>query len=217
MKGLLIKDFKLIKGQGSYFLVIAAFAAGVTILSDNPSFIIGYLTFVGSLFTLTTLSYDEMDNGSAFLFSLPITRKGYVTEKYGLGLILGGGSCLLATLIASAAELWKNSIPVKETITSALWMIPIVLFILSFTLPVQLKFSTEKSSIVMVVVIGLVFAVGFLISKIAGMLNIDLAAAADRLASMGMGTLFAVLLAAAVIVFLISLNISVAIINKKEF
>jgi len=217
MKGLLIKDFKLIKGQGSFFLMIAAFVAVAAILSDNPSFIIGYLTFLGSLFTLSTLSYDEFDNGSAFLFSLPITRKGYVTEKYGLGLLLSGGSWLLATLTAAAAELWKNSIPVEETITSASWMLPTVLFILSVMLPAQLKFGGEKSRVVIGILLGLAYTASFLISKIAGMLNIDLAAVADRLASMSITTLFTALLAAAVTIFLISLNISIAIINKKEF
>ena len=34
---------------------------------------------------MSSISYDEFDNGNAFLFSLPITRKDYVLEKYIFG------------------------------------------------------------------------------------------------------------------------------------
>ena len=53
------------------------------------TFAIGFLTFVMSLFSVSSISYDEFDNGNAFLFSLPITRTTYVVEKYCFGLILG--------------------------------------------------------------------------------------------------------------------------------
>ena len=91
MKGLLIKDFKLLKVQKNSFLLILCIAIGMEIFtnSTSSSFIIGYLSFVATLFTLSSISYDEFDNGNAFLFSLPITRKSYVIEKYGFGMIMG--------------------------------------------------------------------------------------------------------------------------------
>ena len=103
MKGMLVKDFKLMKGQRNFFAVIAAMAVGMAIFMEEPSFIIGYMTFAGSLFTLSTISYDEFDNGNAFLFSLPISRKGYTVEKYQFGLIAGGVSWLFATVAAGIA------------------------------------------------------------------------------------------------------------------
>ncbi len=81
MKGLLIKDFKLMKGQKNFFLAIVAIALAMITLSPGTSFAIGFLGFVGSLFSLSSISYDEFDNGNAFLFSLPITRKEYVFRK----------------------------------------------------------------------------------------------------------------------------------------
>lgn len=68
MKGLLIKDFKLMMMQKNFFLSIIAIAVVLTVFVKNPSFIIGYLTFIGSVFTLSTISYDEFDNGNAFYF-----------------------------------------------------------------------------------------------------------------------------------------------------
>ena len=42
-------------------------------------------TIVTAIFAITTISYDEFDNGLAFLMTLPVTRKQYVAEKYLLG------------------------------------------------------------------------------------------------------------------------------------
>ena len=50
MKGLLIKDFKLMKGQKNFFLAIVAIALAMITLSPGTSFAIGFLGFVGSLF-----------------------------------------------------------------------------------------------------------------------------------------------------------------------
>ena len=74
MKGLLIKDFKLMKMQRNFFFVIVMISVGQALFSDSLSVPIGFATFVFPLFTLSTISYDEFDNGNAFLFSLPITR-----------------------------------------------------------------------------------------------------------------------------------------------
>ena len=77
MKGLLIKDFKLLKVQKNSFLLILCIAIGMEIFtnSTSSSFIIGYLSFVATLFTLSSISYDEFDNGNAFLLLTYHTEK----------------------------------------------------------------------------------------------------------------------------------------------
>ena len=95
MKGLLVKDIKYIKHQVNFFLLLFLIAIGVSFSSKEGSFIIGYLTFITSLFVLTTISYDEFNNGYAFLFTLPFSRKEYVIEKYIFGLMIGGMGWLM--------------------------------------------------------------------------------------------------------------------------
>ena len=82
MKGLLIKDFKLLKNQKQFFLIIGLITFMFLVTNDSPYFTITYATMMFSMFTMSTISYDEYDNGAAYLFSLPISRKGYVAEKY---------------------------------------------------------------------------------------------------------------------------------------
>ena len=100
MTGLLIKDFRLLKVQKNFFTLIVFILLGMILFSEDNFFAVSFATFIFSLFSTSTVSYDEFDNGNPFLFSLPVTRKGYVLEKYCFGLILrlvcfhtAGGHC----------------------------------------------------------------------------------------------------------------------------
>ena len=59
MKGLLIKDFRLLGVQKNFFFVILVVAVGISIISEDSLFMVGFLSLVMSLFTLSTISYDE--------------------------------------------------------------------------------------------------------------------------------------------------------------
>ena len=133
MKGLLIKDFKLLKVQKNFFLLILCIAIGMEIFtnSTSSSFIIGFLSFVATLFTLSSISYDEFDNGNAFLFSLPITRKSYVTEKYGFGMIMGSSFWAFGTLIVILKEIIAMKYVSIDTIMAAFIILPIVFSVLA--------------------------------------------------------------------------------------
>ena len=74
MKGLYIKDFKLMMNQKMFFIVIAAMAIFFAVTQTNIFFVISYATFIAAMFVISSISYDEFNNGNAFLFTLPVTR-----------------------------------------------------------------------------------------------------------------------------------------------
>ena len=74
MKGLLIKDFRLLKGQ-VHFLLIVTGCVIVFMINGSEAFGVAYVCSMVALLSLTTVSYDEYENGSAFLFTLPIKKK----------------------------------------------------------------------------------------------------------------------------------------------
>lgn len=217
MKGLLIKDFKLMKMQKTFFLLILAITVGMTVFSFEISFILGYLPFVISLFSASTISYDEFDNGNAFLFSLPVTRKAYVMEKYIFSLILSCGSWILALLIAAVNNFFRESIPASELITTALMILPVLLTAQAVLLPFQLKFGAEKGRIAMIAAIGLLFLIGFALLQISKAAGIDPDAVVSNLPTTDMGMLIAVILGISILFLILSERISTSIMNKKEF
>ena len=99
MKGLLIKDLKLMKNNGkNLLLVFLIIGTMMGIMTKELYAAVGYVTFIFTLFTVSTISYDEYDNGYPFLFTLPITRRQYVNEKYVFVLIMTAISFLVGII-----------------------------------------------------------------------------------------------------------------------
>ena len=218
MKGLLIKDFKLLLLQKNFFFLILAAVAGMMIFTDDIIFPLGFFSFISALFTLSTLSYDDLDNGRAFLFTLPISRKSYVLEKYSLGLILGGGTWIFATAFAMITSLVKGTLVLTDLLMSALIILSIIILLQAIMLPFQLKFGSDIGRIAIFGTFIALMVVSFIIASIAkGIFHIDLIQQFNALPPAPLGLLVLMALVAALALLLASLKISIFIINKKEF
>ena len=219
MKGLLIKDFKLLKVQKNFFLLILCIAIGIEIFtnSTSSSFIIGFLSFVATLFTLSSISYDEFDNGNAFLFSLPITRKSYVIKKYGFGMILGSSFWAFGTLIVIFKEVITHKYVSIDTVIAAFIILPIVFAVLAVMLPFQLKFGGEKGRIAIICTLVIVFLIGIVITKVANAFNINLSFLFHEIATLNSIILILVIIGITFFMLFVSYRISLSIMKKKEF
>ncbi len=221
MKGLLIKDFHLMKMQKNYFLLILMISLAFIFSSKGNqgalSYAIGFFCITGTLFAMSTVSYDEFDNGNPFLFSLPFTRKTYVLEKYCFGLIVGIGFWLLCTLL-SVFFLVFNKLPFTgERVGSFLLLVPLFLVLLSVMLPFTLKYGGEKSRLMIIGFVGGILLLGFLLSSAIRLLNLDLSSFLSFLSTLDYRVLLAGILAAACLILLCSLKLSISIVRKKEF
>lgn len=218
MKGLLIKDFKLMLNQKNFFiLIVLILGATACFLDFDYYFLIGYFMFICSLFTISTISYDEFDNGNAFLFSLPITRKGYVIEKYIFGIMLGVISLILSTIIACILTLFLNSTVTNDLFLVALIYIPIVLVLQSLMLPLQIKFGSEKSRVAMFIVFAIIFIIGYGFNELIRILNIDFTPFINTLLTMNVSMILVIVMILSLIIMFISCKISMKIIKNKEF
>ncbi len=217
MKGLLIKDLRLMKVQKNFFIIFIVIAVGMAAFSYDISFMLGFLSFVLSLFTLSTISYDEFDNGNAFLFTLPISRTSYTAEKYCLALLFGGGSCIFASILAVIFGIFNKTADFSEIAMTALAILPVLIVIQSVMIPFQLKFGGEKGRIALIGALGLLFIVGIAFVKIAEMLGIDIIKVIDNLPTVSMGVMAAIIFFAVVIILFISVKISISIMKGKEF
>lgn len=56
MKGLFVKDLKLMMLQKNFLLLILAIVIGMMIFTDDVIFPLGFLSFIVSLFTVSTIS-----------------------------------------------------------------------------------------------------------------------------------------------------------------
>lgn len=182
MKGLLIKDFKLLKGQKQFFAAVLIVMTVFLMTSTSPSFVIIYITVMMGMLTLTTISYDEHENGMGYLFTLPVSRKGYVREKYLFGIM----TTLPVLAVVSAIAFLVSGIrhidfTVEEWGDAIMGSMLIVTMMLSLLIPIELKFGAERSRIAMTLVFGGAFAVVYIVAKASEFLGIDWKIWLDRL------------------------------------
>lgn len=165
MTGLLIKDLMMLKCQKQFFFVMGIMGLIFLVMYDNPSFVFGYLTIMFSFIPVTTLAYDDADNSAAYLFSLPVSRFGYVVEKYVFSIGFTLAAALVSFIVVSAACLVKGyPLQAGELGVLALVSITVAVLFLSVTIPVQIKFGSERSRIAA----GLTFAALFAVCYAAG-------------------------------------------------
>lgn len=164
MKGLYIKDFKLMMNQKMFFIVIAAMAIFFAVTQTNIFFVISYATFIAAMFVISSISYDEFNNGNAFLFTLPVTRTGYVKEKYLFAATLATGAWLAATILSIAVVFIQGTeVIILEWFLTAAMILLVALMMVLIIIPVQLKFGQSKGNVAMLLVMGGAFAIGYLV------------------------------------------------------
>lgn len=213
MNGLLEKDFRLISKRLTYFVMLA----GIIIFlgfSAEVSFIAAYVPILAALSSITTISYDEFDNGMSYIFTLPVKARDYAVEKYVFGFILGIVGSVFAILSVLIVGMIKNEAVDIETM---LLILPIFLTMMGVMFPIELKFGAEKSRIAMFIVFGSVVGVGILGKKIIEALNVDLTPILTKINSMPNALVAGSIVLINVIIFVVSLFISIKIMEKKEF
>ncbi|GAA0256869.1 ABC-2 transporter permease [Faecalicatena contorta] len=218
MKGLIIKDLCLLKNQLNFFYIICIVGIMMAFTNMNLLFIMNYITIIFTMFTLTTISYDELDNGRAFLFTLPITRKGYVIEKYVLGILIAAVAWMVSGGIVLVFTVLRHpGTDITESVISMIFYLIIAIVFLDFTLPVQLKFGVDKSRIAIIGVVGAVFLVVFAVVKLLGMMGIDLVLIIDSLPSAGLAGVALYAGIGCILLTVVSYLASLKIIEKKQY
>ena len=169
MKGMLIKDFRLLKNQGkTLILMLLAVAVFMNLITDvGPSFVVGYITIIFSLFTVSTISYDEFDNCYLFLMTLPVSRKNYVNEKYLFALLSIVLTWCVGMVLGTGLMLMSNSekMDMVEWMGSGLGYIFAAWICMGIMLPLRLRFEAEKARYANFILIAAVFIAAFLVSS----------------------------------------------------
>lgn len=154
MSGLFEKDLRLLC-QNRQTLVLFLMMAGFLGLTQNGTFVLGYLSFTFSILLTSTISYDEMDQGFEFLMTLPVTPRTYVKEKYGFCTVGVIFSVVLSGIIYLAAKgIHGEQILLGEELLTVLIFVPIVWCVIAIMVPIQLKFGAEKGRIAIFMVYG---------------------------------------------------------------
>lgn len=115
----------------------------------------GYNALICSFLLVSTFSYDAFENGYAYLFTLPVSRRDYIYEKYMFGFLLTTVPFLLVSAVCWAALVIRDSgIHFGVYCLSVSTALPMAYLMLALEIPLQIKFGQEKSRIVSMLLIG---------------------------------------------------------------
>jgi hypothetical protein len=162
MKGLLIKDLRILLRQKTTFLIIILLGVFLGTNGGNISFSMGYMMFVSATLTITTISYDYFEKGMSFLLTLPVTKKMYVVEKYVMAVLIGLAVALVGCLLNFIGGFFGALAPWNEFAITVVTTLAAAMLMIALYIPVYIKCGPEKSRVAILIVIGAIAAVGYL-------------------------------------------------------
>ncbi len=217
MKGLFIKDLILMKNQAKFYILFAMICGLMMFINFNTGYLIGYMTLLSMMFTFTTLSYDEFENGFSFLFTLPFTRKDYVKEKYGFGIFISVTVWILFFLVVLLKSVIVKDLDMGPIFATALMYLFMIQLFCAVNLPIQFKFGAEKGRIALFGVTAAAFAAVFALSKITKLFGMNIIEVIDRLEALSPIYFFGISACICIVAYVISYCISVKIMERKQF
>ena len=216
VKGLMVKDFQLMKSQMKLFFIVLTVWGVIMASSRNMTFFVGYSALLCSFMLISTFSYDAFENGNAYLFTLPVSRRDYIFEKFVLGFLLATVPFLLSSAVSWVVLVINRSgMHFGEYCLSVAPALPLAYLLLAVEIPLQVKFGQEKSRIVSFLMIGGISVAMGMAGVLTEQVGVDGARVISNIAGLGIGGVIA--LAVVILLVLLSYRISCRIIEKKEF
>ena len=216
MLGLFIKDLKLLKAQKKLFMLVGIVTAVVLFnIQDGTEmigFMAGYMVFVVTMAATSTIGC----HGTVFLFTLPVSRKEYVLEKYGLAVAGSAAAVCVVTVLVYLVSVVRGSQLMAEQLFIILIMMPLALILFSLMVPFQLRFGAEKGRMMLLGAYGAVFGGLYIVKNLTEKWNVDLSWIGQKIERYSQGTWTILAAVAALAVMLVSYFASVRILNKKE-
>lgn len=207
MKGLLLKDFYMMKKYCRSFLLILLVFTAISLFSESGEIFIVYPVLIASMLPVTLISYDERSRWNVYSDTMPYSRAIQVSDKY-LIVLMAVGSCMAVMTAAQIGKAWYLHDPL-DPLALVTTLLAVGLLVPSVTLPIVFKWGVEKGRMMYYVLVVLLFA-GFALVNLWN---------SDEEPAVVSGILFNgwMLLGGALILFALSWWLSIRFYQKREW
>ena len=207
MKGLIKKDFYIIKQNMKYILLFLAVFGIIALEGDDILYFIP--VFLITMIFITTFSYDEYNNWDAYAVTLPNGRKNVVKSKYIASITLTVFATLITYILSVIIGVINGNLDLSNMTSLILSGLFSVVLIQAIMYPLIFKFGAEKGRIWLFVGVFLSVTIISIIFK-----NISIPASIITFFS----NYYVILLLSFIVVAMtISYIVSKKIYSKKEF
>lgn len=175
MKGLLLKDWYMMKKYCRSYLFIAVGFLALSLLSNDNLFFVFYPCLLCGMIPINLLGYDERSRWMQYSNTMPYTKAQIVSGKYMIGLL----AQLTTLLVMGAAQAIKMMLTgawiLGDFAVLLLLMLIVATLSSSISLPFIFKLGIEKGRMAYYVMIGFVCSASVLASNLFnGQLGIEI-------------------------------------------
>lgn len=207
MKGLLLKDWYMMKAYcRSYLLVTAAFIALALFGKDNMFFIF-YPCILCGMIPVNLLGYDERSRWMQYSGTLPYTKTQIVSAKYLIGLMAQAALLIVTGITQGLKMTAAGDFVFGELVVVMLLLLIVATLSSSISLPFIFKLGVEKGRTAYYVMIGFVCGASLLAtSYFRGQFTAEIKP----------NMVLAILAAAGIGIYLLSWRLSIVFYQKRE-
>lgn len=160
MKGLLLKDYYMIKKYCRIYIFLLIIFIAISIFADANPFFIYYPPLIAGLIPVTLISYDEKEKWDVYCNTLPYNKKQIVSAKYLIGFIFVLSVTILSAISQSIKMINLGTFIIQDIILLSATILTVGLIGPSLLLPFIFKLGAEKGRIayyIIIIIIGFLF------------------------------------------------------------
>jgi len=158
MKGLLLKDWYMMKKYCRYYLFVSIGFIILSMMSSGNMFFIFYPCLLCGMIPVNLLGYDERSRWTEYVGTLPYTKTQIVSVKYLTGLFTQI-AVLIVICIAQGVKMGiEGNFVLKEFLVLMMLLLIMTSVASSLTLPFVFKYGVEKGRGAYYVMIGVACA-----------------------------------------------------------
>lgn len=207
MKGLLIKDWYMIRKYCRVYLLIAVVFTAVSAFNNENFFFAFYPGIMCGMIPVTLIGYEERCGWLPYSCTLPYDRKQLVTEKYLVGLIVQAAVLILTGSAQFVRMKVFGTFEIQTYVFLMIAMLVVTAAASSVSMPFIFKYGVEKGRIAYYVMVGFVCALSLLVSQLLSHgLHVTI----------GERIIFILTAAAGVCIYFASWYLSVVLYEKRE-
>ena len=166
MKGLLLKDWYMMKKYCKNYILIAVIFIAISVMNADNLFFVFYPCLLCGMIPVTLLGYDERSRWQQYSATLPYTKAQLVSVKYLIGLMTQV-TVLLATGVVQGIKMAvSGTFVLSDFIVLLLLLLTVSTMTASISLPFIFKLGVEKGRTAYYVMIGFVCGASVLASSL---------------------------------------------------
>lgn len=169
MKGLMYKDWQLILKSKRIMISFIFVLIFGSVFPQHILFVLSFMTMVFCFLGFNSLSYEEYDNSIPYMVTMPITRKLYIKEKYWFSIGITSIGWFFTFIICYFLQHEDGLL--LFFVESFSILLSMILF-QAILIPIQIKYGSEMSRIVLFSIMGVILGICAFVSKILNSLDI---------------------------------------------